>query len=105
MQYAIERMCIMSEQEQSELNPAEQEAQSNRGQPASQKQPEQEQDVGTYMANLGAGTGVDIGPGAAGEMGGAAQDPNAKTTNMSNANQEETEYPDSGDLPHLEAAP
>jgi hypothetical protein len=86
----------MPEQEQSGLHQSEQATQPDRGQPASQKQSEQEQDVGAYMANLGAGTGVDIGPGAAGEMGGAAQEPKLPI-----AGKQGEEYPDSGDLPHL----
>jgi hypothetical protein len=77
----------------------EQDTLPDRGQPARPAQEsDSEQDVGAYMANLGAGTGVDIGPGAAGEMGGAAQEPKQLKRNAA-----PEEYPDSGDLPHLNA--
>lgn len=54
----------------------------------------QNEELESYMNNLGAGTGVDIGPGAAGEMGGAAQDPNENK-------EEDLIYPDSGDFPQI----
>jgi len=71
------------------------------GQPAQDQQNEQEADIGSYMSNLGAGTGVDIGPGAAGEMGGAAQEPDQPGTRGKTETRDQAEYPDSGDLPHL----
>lgn len=58
-----------------------------------------EQEVEQYMSNLGGGTGVDIGPGAAGEMSDSAQKPK-QSTNQKTAS-EQVEYPDSGDLPQI----
>lgn len=65
-----------------------------------QGRPAREENMEDYMSNLGAGTGVDIGPGAAGEMGGAARDP-GQAAPRKEASQESGEYPDSGDLPQI----
>jgi hypothetical protein len=82
-------------------NPAKQGQPSQHAKEASEIEPQdrgqaavvsEQEDVNRYMADLGAGTGVDIGPGAAGEMGGAAQE---------SEEEEDLIYPDSGDFPHL----
>ncbi|MCE3233900.1 MAG: hypothetical protein K0Q50_80 [Vampirovibrio sp.] len=62
---------------------------------------EENKNIEDYMSNLGAGTGVDIGPGAAGEMGGAAREPDQAPPNKKETSEASVEYPDSGDLPQI----